>query len=175
MGHAAASSGSREMCRLLVQAKGDLCLGDADGGTALHHAVASEDLCRFLIEARSPVDAADAQGVTCLHVAAGKNCISVCRQLIDQRACLDIEDRFKRTPLHYAVDADAYEPAILLMRNASVPIVQKADIDGNTCLHMAVRRKSAQMCSTLLDERADVHASNQRERSPMHVASLCTP
>ena len=114
------------------------------------------------------------QGDTALHMAAAAFQRSTARLLVRQGAALDAKNRRGGEPLHYAADANCWNPTaqagiITYLLSAGANVNAK-DANGATPLHRAVRTRSAPAVRALLAGGADVHARNKNGSSTFDLA-----
>jgi hypothetical protein len=114
------------------------------------------------------------RGDTALHMAAAAFQRSTARLLVQTGAALDARNRRGAEPLHYAADANCWNPeaqsaviAYLLSVGANP---DAADANGATPLHRAVRTRSAMAVQALLKGGANVHATNRNGSTPLDLA-----
>jgi hypothetical protein len=118
------------------------------------------------------------QGDTALHMAAAAFQRSTARLLVRKGTALDAKNRRGAEPLHYAADANWWNPTsqagtitYLLSAGANV---NAQDANGATPLHRAVRTRSASAVRALLAGGADVCATNKNGSSPFDLAMRTT-
>ena len=118
------------------------------------------------------------QGDTALHMAAAAFQRSTARLLVRKGAALDAKNRRGAEPLHYAADANCWNPTAqagtityLLSAGANV---HAQDANGATPLHRAVRTRSAPAVRALLAGGADVRATNKNGSTPFDLAVRTT-
>jgi hypothetical protein len=114
------------------------------------------------------------RGDTALHMAAAAFQRSTARLLVRKGAALDAKNRRGAEPLHYAADANWWNPTAqsetityLLSVGANA---NAKDANGATPLHRAVRTRSAMAVRALLAGGADVHVKNKNGSSPLDLA-----
>jgi hypothetical protein len=114
------------------------------------------------------------QGDTALHMAAAAFRRAIARILVDKGAALDARNRRAAEPLHYAADANRWDPAAqsetieyLLSAGANA---NPQDANGATPLHRAVRTRSAAAVRALLAGGADLHLTNRHGSTPFDLA-----
>ena len=114
------------------------------------------------------------QGDTALHMAAAAFQRSTARLLVGKGSALDAKNRRGAEPLHYAADANHWNPTAqsdtityLLSVGANT---RARDANGATPLHRAVRTRSAMAVQALLAGGADVHLTNKNGSTPFDLA-----
>jgi hypothetical protein len=117
-------------------------------------------------------------GDTALHMAAAAFRRPVAELLIAHGADCRAKNRRGAQPLHYAADANHWDPdaqadtiAYLISIGADPDAV---DRDGVTPLHRAVRTRSLPAVQALLDGRADPRMPNKAGSTPLHLAVQTT-
>ena len=89
----------------------------------------------------------------------------------------DAQDRWRRTPLHWAALNGHYSTvaALLLLPSQAVRL---ADNAGETALHLACRcqleEEAHQITLALVKARAEVNARQQAQRTALHLAVMNT-
>jgi len=117
------------------------------------------------------------QGDTALHMAAAAFRCPVAELLVAHAADVHAKNRRGAQPLHYAADANRFEPdrqaetiAYLLSIGADPNALNK---DGVAPLHRAVRTRSLAAVQALLDG-AKPRLPNQAGSTPLHLAVQTT-
>lgn len=98
-------------------------------------------------------DSCDKYGRTALHCAASRGMLSLCRMLLEGRACTAANvwrDRRSRTPLHHAAAHGHARVCRALLDAAHVDGLDLLDSDGLSALHWAAKRGHARACKVLL-------------------------
>lgn len=118
------------------------------------------------------------QGDTALHMAAAAFQRSTARLLVRNGADIDAKNRRGAEPLHYAADANTWNPTAqaetikyLISVGANV---NARDANGATPLHRAVRTRSAIAVRALVAGGADVHMKNKNGSTPFDLATRNT-
>ena len=114
--HVAASFGSVEICRILLQYKADKNAQDHDGGTPLHSASGEGhvNVARLLLEHGANVNARDNHRNTSLHLASYRGRLDVARLLVELGSKIDAEDDKGRTAFQVASEEGHHDIAKLL-------------------------------------------------------------
>ena len=117
-------------------------------------------------------------GDTALHMAAAAFQRPMAMLLVESGADIGAKNRRGQQPLHYAADANRWEPdaqaetiRFLLSAGADANALDKS---GVSPLHRAVRTRSAAAVRALLDGGADSTAPNKSGSTPLHLAMLTT-
>jgi len=118
------------------------------------------------------------QGDTALHMAAAAFRRPVAELLIAHGADVHARNRRGAEPLHYAADANRFEPdrqaetvAYLLSVGADPNALNK---DGVAPLHRAVRTRSLAAVQAMLDGGANPRLPNNTGSTPLHLAVQTT-
>ncbi|XP_070189192.1 transient receptor potential cation channel subfamily A member 1 homolog isoform X2 [Littorina saxatilis] len=168
----------------LISKGADTNARDIYGQTPLHFAAmrGNEIACRDLLSIRGiEIEAQDKQGIAPLHMAAIHNQVEVAKMLIEAGAnlrCIDLE---QCTPLHYACaegnmdlvqalfEAGAKTPEAWVMISN---MVTDQDVEGSTCLHVAVDNGHYETAKTCLEKRAEVNRPRKHYMYPLHLAAM---
>ena len=117
-------------------------------------------------------------GDTALHIAAAAFSRPIAMLLVENRADISAKNRRGAQPLHYAADANLWNPdaqAEAIRYLLSVGANANArDKSGVAPLHRAVRTRSAAAVQALLDGGADPSAPNKKGSTPLRLAELTT-
>jgi len=108
---------------------------------------------------------------TWLHLAALNNPhVDVMNYLVSQGASVNAKGNDDNTPLHLAAQGNLNVEVLrfFLSRGAGVNTKNRF---GDTPLHLAAQFNHGEMVSYLLSERANVHARNNANRTPLDVAN----
>ncbi|XP_052808936.1 transient receptor potential cation channel subfamily A member 1 homolog [Mya arenaria] len=167
----------------LVTKGSDVNVRDLYGQTPLHYACmrANEVACRELLKYRQVnIEAADKQGMTPLHMASSHHQTLIVKMLIRSGANLRCKDDEDTTPLHAACTEGSIE-IVRKLFNAGAKLdgwvtiqsmVTDKDIDGNTCLSLAVENGHYEVVKLCLEKRADVNTPNTIYMYPLHLAAV---
>jgi ankyrin repeat protein len=113
-------------------------------------------------------------GDTALHMAAAAFHRAAAKSLIEHGAVCRARNRRGAEPLHYAADANHWQPAAqkdtieYLLAVGADPNAR--DKSGVSALHRAVRTRASEAVRALLAAGADVSARNRSGSTPLHLA-----
>ena len=117
-------------------------------------------------------------GDTALHMAAAGFRRDIADSLIAHGADLNARNRRGAQPLHYAADANRWDPdaqvAVITCLAAAGADIDAADKSGVAPLHRAVRTRSAPAVAALLSAGADPRRKNGSGSTPLHLALQTT-
>lgn len=176
--HWAASSGSVDIARYLIDQKADVNLIDSSGWTPLHIAASAGQLevVQELIGAGADVSRKNDKGITPLHYAASKSHIDIGKLLISRGADINARDNANQVPLHRAATTGSVGFIRLLVESQkpSGPKVRlnPADRIGNTPLHLAMESAHAEAAVILINAGADRNRANLEDEVPEEVEGV---
>jgi ankyrin repeat protein len=117
-------------------------------------------------------------GDTGLHMAAAAFQRPIAKLLVAHGADCRATNRRRAQPLHYAADANHWDPAAqarTIQYLTSIGADPGAtDIDGTAPLHRAVRTRSLAAVRALLDAGANAIQTNKSGSTPLHLAVQTT-
>lgn len=142
-----AGAGASGIVEVLTEVPGiDVTATNSQGFTLLHHAALKGHALavrRILAWARQLVDAKKEDGFTAVHLAALNNHREVAQILIQEGRCdVNVRNRKLQSPLHLAVQ-QAHVGLVPLLVDAGCS-VNAEDEEGDTALHLALRRHQLQ-------------------------------
>ena len=191
--HLAASEEHFEICQLLLERNADVRVHSDGGNTPLHLAASghhlqivgillqynaevnsrNEDGRTPLLMALSRENALDDGGSTSSHQVSqgwqkGDLITRLVRLLLDYGANVNVYDKSRKTPLHFAAsEGHLYVARMLLERNADVRVHGDG---GDTPLHLAASSHHLQIVRNLLQYNAEVNSRNEDGCTPLLMA-----
>lgn len=172
--HGAVLNADARSVDVLLQHGADPNLADDGyGNTPLHLATSHghADIVRLLIRKRADVDAIDGKLATPLHLAAEAGRLDIVRLLLNNGANPESRDEDGLTALHVAAKHDESGRVVDALLAFDAEIDASDDGDRCTPLHVACRFGHAGAVATLLENGADVNATDRARSTPLHVAS----
>ena len=155
----AASSGSAEAVKLLLDSGADVNAKNQFANTALTLAADQPEKARLLIEKGADVNAATKLGRTPLMIAAHcAGCSGTVKLLLEKGADPKAIDSRKRTAIQEAATVDDLDSVKLLLAKGVDPDVP--DVDGFTSLMWAASNCNLEETKLLLARKANVNAAN---------------
>ncbi|PPQ63235.1 hypothetical protein CVT24_005695 [Panaeolus cyanescens] len=175
--HWAASSGSIDIVRFLIDQKAEVDKVDGSGWTPLHIAVSAghENVVRELIGAGADVNGKNDKGLTPLHYAASKSRIDIGKLLISRGADTNARDKANQLPLHRAATTGSIGFIRMLLESSSPSNklrLNTADRVGNTPLHLAMDSAHAEAAILLINAGADRTRENLDGETPENVPGV---
>lgn len=152
----------------------DIDQQDIGGKTELHRTIGIGDFVEVsnLLSRGARVDIHDNEGNQPLHIAAAGNYPNIIRMLLKSGAKVNAKGHKGMTPVHSALCFPEALRAVL----GGFPNLSIADDDGNTALHVSLRkfpknrRSNGGIIEKLLRRGADVNAPNHAGVTPFHMA-----
>ncbi len=83
---------------------------------------------------------------------------------------IQIRDDQNNTLLHVAVDEDIYELVLYLLLKKVNPNIRNSD--GDTCLHLAMRKGNTGIVSLLVEHGSSLYVKNNKKEIPLDYASV---
>ncbi|CAL1716125.1 unnamed protein product [Somion occarium] len=175
--HWAASSGSLEIVRFLIDQKAEVDPTDHSGWTPLHIAVSAghEDVVRELLGAGADVKKSNDKGLTALHYAASKSRVDIGKILVARGADINAKDKANQTPLHRAATTGSTGFLNVLLHppeGAPKTRLNTGDRVGNTPLHLAMESAHAEAACLLIEAGADRSRENVEGQTPEELEGV---
>ena len=152
--HIAAKNSHFNLCmRLINHHSFDAGLPDIAGWTALHYFVenGSYELVKVVADMGIDINLKTNNGKNCLHIAAEKNNLNLCRQLISKHKIdVQLPDNDGWNALHYFAKSGSYE-LVKVVADMGTDIKLKTN-EGKNCLHIAADNGHLDLCSNLISK-----------------------
>ncbi len=115
------------------------------------------------------VDDVDEDGQTALHLAARD--VNIFQKLLERGANPNVFDKWGQSPLHLTVqEGDGNKIINLLLAHDKV-MIDHADEDGKTALHLAAYRSNVVAVRKLIEKGANPNIIDKEGQSPLHLAA----
>ncbi|XP_022093376.1 transient receptor potential cation channel subfamily A member 1-like [Acanthaster planci] len=175
----ATQRGSWRSVLLLLERGADVTVTDCEDRNVLHlivlHGGSLEILGREFFkkpEAAILLNHADSTGCTPMHYATREGCIKVVQGLIEMGATVNLKNKDKQSPLHFAARYGRFNTCKQLLDSPIGPnIINETDSEGMTALHIASWFGHYRVVKLLMFKGALLH-KDHNGRSPMHLAAM---
>ena len=170
--HVAAFRGTTNMATKLLNAGAEVNAENNEGRTPLHDAAQEGRIgtLEILISSGAQSDATDSKGFTALHLSSERGYGRIAKQLIENNADLDQEDRiFGWTPLIIAARHGHSDLAKMLIESGADVNARKND--GGTALHQAANHGHLEIVESLLAAGSQVDSPDNDGWTPLFLAS----
>uniref|UniRef100_A0A7S2TX20 Uncharacterized protein n=1 Tax=Lotharella oceanica TaxID=641309 RepID=A0A7S2TX20_9EUKA len=180
----AVKEGQFQQLAQMLESKADANATDDDGMTALHFASAYDQLqpAKLLIEAKAKLNICNHDGATPFMVAVQYSSTACLQLLLASKA--SVESRVGNghaggggggsfnddSPLIIAARSDAISSATLLLRHKADPSYRGKKAKG-TALLVACANNSSQVCSAILEAKADLNVTDDQGDSAVAIAA----
>ena len=183
-----------ELCEILLKHDANVNAVYKDGNQPLHLACKQghTKTVKWMLSHGADTNAVNKHGQTPLHTAADgeKDCPELCETLLKHDASINAVDKDGNQPLHLAckqghsktgslfvfysadvsaVNSKGHSPLHLLSQ--CVKDSERQVDEGESCLHIAVRRGMTVTVQLLVDCGADTNAVNKHGQTPLHTAA----
>ena len=131
---------------------------------------------RELLEAGADPNARDNNGKTLLILGIKNGDESSVQLLVERGADVNAPDREGYTPLLEVtmIKGGIRENVVNILLNAKADVNVRDPVKGRTPLHLAVLNSDGgDLAQRLIDARADVHAGDKNDMTPLHYAAFC--
>ncbi|XP_064077569.1 ankyrin-3-like [Macrobrachium nipponense] len=169
--HVYASEGNTDKClQLLAKSNTDINLKGKHAMTPLHLASQKghEQLVKELLNLGANRYAKDLDGLIPLHHAARQGYLTSVEKFLagnpSESKQLSVKCLMGRTPLMEAAESGSQEICKILIGS----VIDETDNDGNTALHLAVKRGYSQVVKVLLSHGANPKCQNKAGITPIH-------
>jgi ankyrin repeat protein len=173
--HVAASHGSVEKCKLILEAsKGRaLSLRKTSGVAPIAEAVGKGHLAvvKLLQEHGADLQVTNGTGQTLMHYAASIASVAVIRHLLNSGVAAHAMNNNHSTPVHLAAGTGSVQAVQLLLNNGAVPSTVTLDA-GHNALHVAAQGGHVPVINLLLDSGMQVDPTAASGISALMFAAI---
>uniref|UniRef100_A0A5S6R4I2 ANK_REP_REGION domain-containing protein n=1 Tax=Trichuris muris TaxID=70415 RepID=A0A5S6R4I2_TRIMR len=171
--HWACSCNLVDLAEFLLQRKESVNDTDDLGWTPLMTAASAghKSMVDFLIANGASTTLANNNGQTALHYAASKNHADIVCALLENGAYAGAKDKLGATALHRAASKGNSGVVEKLLANKDC-LINSADSEGNTALHLACDEGRRQVAVMLVKEGATLDLKNKEEKTPLDLADV---
>ncbi|XP_014681470.1 PREDICTED: serine/threonine-protein phosphatase 6 regulatory ankyrin repeat subunit B-like isoform X2 [Priapulus caudatus] len=161
--HITCSLGHQDCAQVLLdKGNADVDSLDHTGKSPLFHAAMHDHphCVNMLLEHLANPNLRDSDGRSAAHYVASRGILSCLQLLHENKIDLMMQDKNLETPLHYAMQADRIDIVQFLFNANKKTItrdVNRGNMHGRTCLHLAVKNDNLEMCQLLLEKKAFVN------------------
>uniref|UniRef100_A0AAY4D3A9 Ion transport domain-containing protein n=1 Tax=Denticeps clupeoides TaxID=299321 RepID=A0AAY4D3A9_9TELE len=128
------------------------------------------EVVRILLQNHARVDVFDEDGKAALHLAAEQGHEDIADVLLSHRAFVNAKTKLGLTPLHLAAQHGSTHLVRLLVET-HMATTDALSLNKQTPLHLAAMMGELDVCSSLMNLRADVTATDIHGRTPLHLAA----
>lgn len=162
--------------RELISNGSDINTRDEEGRSPLHIVVSQDALSatRALLAYKADIHAQDKQGDTPLHVVVTNSKNTTLINIVASKGDIAVQNKKGDTPLHAAVLADnmaAINALVGVMYDRDKNIINTQNYNGKTPLHLAAAKGSIEVAKKLIQQGADVNATDKDGNTPLTGAS----
>jgi len=196
--HYAVLNGNKDTAEFLLSSKAEVNSKDYDGKMPLHYAASEgyKEIVDFLLVNKAEINARDKFDKMPLHYAASEGHKEIVEFLLDNKAEINARDIFDKMPLHYAT-YEGHEDVVELLRRyggqeseglhlaagegdlgkIKLLLTSGADVNakelglGASALLCASQAGHYMVAQALIENGADVNASNKLDQMPLHLAA----
>lgn len=169
--HSAISEGDTAQVEALLNRGADPNARNKNGTLPLTAAIYKglTPIIALLLAKNADPNAAHPVGGTHLHTAVRCNQVMAAEMLLHAGAQIDAVNLQGNTPLSMAADlSTCLEITHFLLKRGADPA--KADLSGDTPLHIATRSRNRAAAEILIDKSADLNATNGEGKTPLFIA-----
>ncbi|XP_016365820.1 serine/threonine-protein phosphatase 6 regulatory ankyrin repeat subunit C-like [Sinocyclocheilus rhinocerous] len=128
------------------------------------------EVVKILLQSNARVDVFDEEGKAAIHLAAEQGHQDIVDILLAHKAFVNAKTKLGLTPLHLSAQSGSAQLVRLLVEThqASVDVLS---LRKQTPLHLAAISGQLDVCSSLLNLKADITATDIRGQTPLHLAA----
>ncbi|XP_067217780.1 transient receptor potential cation channel, subfamily N, member 1 [Chanodichthys erythropterus] len=127
------------------------------------------EVVRVLLQTNARVDVFDEEGKAAIHLAAEQGHQDIVDILLSHKAFVNTKTKLGLTPLHLSARTGSARLVRLLVETHQA-IVDALSLRKQTPLHLAAISGQLDVCSSLLNLKADITAADIHGQTPLHLA-----
>ncbi|XP_067282389.1 transient receptor potential cation channel, subfamily N, member 1 [Pseudorasbora parva] len=128
------------------------------------------EVVRVLLQNNARVDVFDKEGKAAIHLAAEQGHQDIVDILLSHKAFVNAKTKQGLTPLHLSAQSGSAQLVRLLVET-HLASVDALSLRKQTPLHLAAVSGQLDVCSSLLNLKADITAADIRGQTPLHLAA----
>uniref|UniRef100_A0A8C2J501 Serine/threonine-protein phosphatase 6 regulatory ankyrin repeat subunit B-like n=1 Tax=Cyprinus carpio TaxID=7962 RepID=A0A8C2J501_CYPCA len=127
------------------------------------------EVVKILLQNNARVDVFDEEGKAAIHLAAEQGHQDIVDILLAHKAFVNTKTKLGLTPLHLSAQNGSAQLVKLLVETHQAS-VDALSLKKQTPLHLAAFSGQLDVCSSLLNLKADITATDIRNQTPLHLA-----
>lgn len=157
----------------------DVNLQDNNGISPFMNSVISNNLdsVKFLSEYVEDFDLKNKKGLSALSIATNKSSVEVVDFLLKKGANINIKDNNYNSIAYYLIESfkpenlHDFNKKLSLLKNNGLTFNQVKN-EGNTLLHIAIKKNNLQLLKSLTPFKIDINAKNNLGYTSLHLAAM---
>ncbi|XP_006635908.3 transient receptor potential cation channel, subfamily N, member 1 [Lepisosteus oculatus] len=129
-----------------------------------------KQIVKILLQNHARVDVFDEHGNAALHLVSGKGHEEIADILLSHKAFVNAKTKLGMTPLHLGAQ-NGYNRLVRMLVETHMAGIDALSLNKQTPLHLAALNGQLEVCSSLLNMRADVNATDIHGQTPLHLAA----
>lgn len=127
-------------------------------------------IVKILLQSHARVDVFDEHGKASLHLAAENGHDQIADILLWHKAFVNAKTKLGMTPLHLSAQ-NGFNHLVKLLVETHLASIDAMSLTKQTPLHMAALNGQLDVCSSLLNMKADVNATDIQGQTALHLAA----